>query len=296
MRQVGSYFDDVESRRQRSAAAVVASDPSCLPNLRLTVQRPRGVRGRQGPLCPTAGLASGHEPYKLDFTVTPEHVLKPRLMLVAAVADYAAAMGKIAADPAADVQAELAGFAEKADRVVSFFQLLGYDGPTVGGQLGGDRGKAVLNLLQFAVALQHEAGQVQRIRLLVRDQGSVVDTAIVQLRDQIDTWGQGDLSIVSYEYTDALERAYRNNRHRMSFAERQATAQMIFEAQAEERMLPSKAKTVLAALDETQAAQRELRQALLGNFSEKRKRQIAKENLDRITRALGMIAALGKTF
>lgn len=296
MREVATYFDDVETRRQRAAAAVVASDPSCLPRMPLRVQAPRNPRGKQGPLCSEGKPTPGHDAYTLDFSTTPDDVLKPRLMLIAAVADYGTALGKIVADPAADVSAELTSFAEKVDRVGSFLQLLGYDGPTLGGQLTSEEGKAIVNLLDFAVKLQHEADQVRAIRKLVQEDGGTVDEAIVALSEQIDTWGQGDLAGVTYAYTDALERAYRNNRKRMTFAERQATAHSIFEAQAEERMLPNRSKTVLAALGETQAAQKELREALLGNFSEKRKRQIAKENLDRITRALGMIAALGKAF
>ncbi len=296
MQGVATYFDDVETRRQRAAAAVVASDPSCLPRMPLQVQFPREPRGKQGPLCRNGKVARGHDPDVLDFSTTPDDVLKPRLMLIAAVADYGTALGKIAADPAADVNAELTGFAQKVDRVGSFLELLGYDGPSLGGQITSDEGKAIANLLDFAVRLRHEANQVRNIKVLVATRGHVVDEAIDQLEDQIATWGQGDLAGVSYAYTDALERAYRNNRYRMSFAERQSTAQSIFEAQAEEKSVPSRSKTVLAALDETHEAQVELRGALLGKFSEKRKRQIAKENLDRITKALGMIAALGKTF
>lgn len=294
MTGVATYFDDIETRRQRTAAAVVASDPSCLPEMPLKVQRPSEPRGKQGPLCRTNGVARGHDPDTLDFSTTPDDALKPRLVLIAAVADYGAALGKIAADPTADVQGELTAFAEKVDRVASFMQLLGYDGPTVGGQIASDEGKAVINLLQFAALLRHEADQVRRIRGRVAGQGAAVDTAIIALTDQVEIWAQGDVSNVTYEYVDALERAYRNNRYRMSFAERQATAQTIFEAQSEERALPKRSKTVVAALKEVQKAQTELRNALLGNFSEKRKRQIARENLDRITRALGMIAALGK--
>lgn len=294
MRGVATYFDDIESKRQRTAAAVVASDPSCLPEMPLKVQRPSQPRGKQGPLCRTNGLLPGYDADTLDFSTAPDDVLKPRLVLVAAVADYGTALGKIAVDPAADVKGELTSFAEKVDRVASFMQLVGYDGPTLGGQMSTEEGKAVLDLLQFAAFLRHEADQARNIHQLVEQRGVAVDKAIAELTEQIDVWGQGDLSNVTYEYVDALERAYKDNRYRMSFAERQAAAQTIFEAQSEERALPKRSRTVLAALGEVQKAQQELRQALLGNYSEKRRRQIAKENFDRITRALGMIATLGK--
>lgn len=297
MRSVAAHYDEIEQRRRRTAATVVASDPSCLPTMPLTVQSPDKPRGRQGPLCPTQGEAAGHSSYDLDFSPTPDNVLKPRLVLIAAVVDYGTALAKIVADPKADIKGDLTAFAQKVDRVGSLLSFVsGQDLPSVGGQLESEEGKAIANLLDFAITLQHEADQVKRVHMLVRGNGDTVDAALAEMTEQIDTWARGDLSGIQYEHTAALERAYRNSRYRMSFAERQATAQSIFEARGEEALLPQRTEIVLAAVGEVQAAQQELRDALSGRFSEKRRRQIAKENIDRLTRAMELVASLGRAF
>jgi hypothetical protein len=82
----------------------------------------------------------------------------------------------------------------------------------------------------------------------------------------------------------------------MSFAERRALAAEIFQAEDEEAQLSDKKKIVVAALQETQAAQKELREALLGHYTPAQKRRIAAINLDRITRAMKLVAGLGAAF
>jgi hypothetical protein len=296
MRDVSAYYDDIETRRRKAAAVVVASDTSCLPTLQLRVQTPARPRDKQGARC-AAENAKGPNIHVLDFSRTPDNILKPRLALIAAVVDYGTALGKIAADPEADVSAELTSFVEKVDRVGTFLSFVtGDDAPTLDGVRQSAEGKAVESLLKFAVKLQHEAHQAKRIKELVGKEGDKVDQALATLAVQVDVWARGDLEVITRERRVALEQAYEKGRRRMSFTERQTTAEAIFDAQDEQRRLGDLSDRILVALEEVQTAQKELRDAVVGKFSEKRKRQIAKENLNRLTQALEIIGSVGRAF
>jgi hypothetical protein len=236
-------------------------------------------------------------PYDLDFSPTAEAVLKPRLMLIAAIADYGKALGKVAADPEADISGELDDFVKKVDRVGTFLSLISGESLTTLASVRKDpKAVAIENLLVFANTLAHQAEQARKIRDLVRTDGDRVDAAIDALSADLDLWQRPELKSIAHERRAALERAYENGRRRMSFSERQATAEAVYEAQADEERAGDAADKVLTALSEMKEAQKELRGAVVGQFSEKRKRETARQNLDRLTRALELIASLGTAF
>lgn len=300
MAGTASYLDESENRRRAALAALVASDPNCLPDRRITLQRPtaENPRGSNAPLCPRNGRASqGYQTFQVDLTRTPEEVLKPRVIMITAVADYGRAIAKILDNKSADVTGELTRFAEKVDRVHSLVQLLAQDeSPTLGGQLQSDEGKSILALLEFVEDLHHEARQVGRVEALVERDGVKVDDALEKLRLHTSVRVAGTLRNYAFVNRNSLYRTYQNNRFGMSVAERRAAVMEIFLAQDYESELPQKAKLVDTALAETQAAQKGLRQALANRFTPAQRRKVAAENLDRITNAMKMVASIGTAF
>jgi hypothetical protein len=295
--QAAVYFDQVEADRRAAAAAFIARDPACPPVRKLQVQRP-GLRARPGaPLCPAGGKAApGYTLFVMDFG-GPEAVLKSRVLLIAAVADYGRALAKILDDKNADVQGELSGFAEKVDRVGSLVSLLAGDTvPSLGGQLESAQGKSIIALVQFAADLSHEADQVEQVQARVRADGDRVDRALDILAKEVTDRAAGSALNASYLQRNAMVKAYTDRARQMNYAERRAAVLEILEAEDREKGLPDKAKIVAAALAETKAAQKALRNALANQFTPAQRRRIAAENLDRITRAVKLVASVGVAF
>lgn len=300
MTKTAEYFDEAEARRRAALATLVASDPSCLPDPKIVMQRPtpENVRGRRAPLCPTGGKAArGYQTYTVQLGTTPEMVLKSRLLMVSAVADYGRALAKILDDKDADVTGEITSFAEKVDRVGSLLSFISGDElPTVGGLAESDEGKSILALLEFIEDLQHEAQQVRRVETLVEKDGDKVDEAVAALRIEASVRAAGTLRNYAFVNRNSLYDAYRNNRYKMSFADRRAAVIEILDARDYEAGLPDKGKVVDAALAELQAAQKGMRDALDNKFTPAQRRKAAAINLDRITNAMKMVASIGVAF
>jgi hypothetical protein len=288
-RGVSRYFDEVEAQRRETAAAVVASDPSCLPYTSLSVQVPRldNPGDPNAPLCVTGGRPlAGYDALALDLGPTPEAILRPRALLVTAVVDYGVALAEIVGNPKADVRERMAEFADKVERVG---RIIGLEG-AVAGPIG--------QLAAFANALAREAGQVKQVRTLVASEGGKVDAALVAIDEQIRVRLSGESAGLDTLYADALRRGYRRDRAKMVFEDRQRLARMTFEADVAAQRAPMRVAAVLDAIAETKAAQAELRNILLESkkWPRARREQAARINLERLTRALGHLAALGRAF
>jgi hypothetical protein len=299
MTSTAAYFDEAEARRHAALATLVASDPSCLPDKRVVMQRPTiGTRARKAPLCPAGGKAArGYQTYTVELGATPETVLTSRLLMVSAVADYGRALAKILDDKDADVTGEITSFAEKVDRVGSLLSFIAGDElPSAGGLVESDEGKSILALIEFVEDLQHEAQQVRGVEERVEKDGEKVDEALAALRIEASVRAAGTLRNFSYVNRNALYDAYSRNRYKMSFAERRAAVVEILEARDYEAGLPDKGKVVDAALAELQAAQQGMRDALANKFTPAQRRKAAAINLDRITNAMKMVASIGVAF
>ncbi len=302
-RRLSRYYDQLEDQRRETAAVVIASEPSCPPAATLRVQMPRQepVDGRPiAPLCyGKDGPKLGYDIFLLDLGPTPQTVREARAALVTAVADYGVALAKIVADPGADVSGDLTRFAEQADRVGSFVGLVaGKDVPSLGDAIGGAKGKAITDLVLFAQKLAHEAGQAHDIRALVAAEGVNVDNALSLILNDIEVRRPGETASLRLDQAAALRTAYLKERDRMSFAERRSLARMILDVEADGAVQERQDKDLSLAVTETQEAQAALRQAL-GNsrhWSKAMRQQVAAENLDRLTRALGLVAGLGRAF
>lgn len=289
------YFDAVEERRRAAAAALVASDPSCLPLSRLRIQVPLNPAAPPAPLCLADGVpAPGHTAFAIDIADSPRLILEPRIALLAAVADYADALAAILDAPNTDVAAELTAFADQATRVARFANVAaGTDIPGIDQAAASEQGQSLIALIAFASDLAREANDVRKVRALVVERGQAVDRALAALAIQVDVWGRGAARTADDLYGNALFRSYLNGRADLSAAQREDLAARVFAARAAARDGPARADAVKAAIDLAATAQGGLRDALAGRFTPAQRRAAARLNLDRITRALGLVASLG---
>lgn len=291
-----TYFDAIEQRRREAAAALVASDPSCLPATPLRIQVPTGPDAVQGaPLCIEYGAPPlrGYTSYDVDVGPSPRSILEPRVALLAAVADYADALALILDRPKADVSAEITAFADQVDRLARFTNFVaGTDLPDINAAAATEQGKSLVALIAFADELAREAGQTRDVRALVVAKGVVVDRALASLRDQVTVWGRGATANADDLYGNALFRTYLRNRTSLAPDEREALATRILLAREITRQGPARATAVADAIDLARKAQEGLRAALDGRLSPAQRRAAARLNIDRVTRALGLVASL----
>ncbi|MEG8038651.1 hypothetical protein QP166_04550 [Sphingomonas sp. LR60] len=188
-----SYFDAIEQRRREAAAALVASDPSCLPATPLRIQVPVSPSVPPAPLCLSGEAPSpGYTAFEIDIGSSPRAVLEPRIALIAAISDYADALAAILDAPKTDVSAEITAFADQADRIARFSNFVaGTDLPNVNAAVASEQGQSLVALIAFADALAREARQTRDVRALVVERGAVVDRALASLSAQVTTWGRG---------------------------------------------------------------------------------------------------------
>lgn len=289
-----SYFDAIEQRRREAAAALVASDPSCLPATPLRIQVPIAPTAPAAPLCladeaPTPGYTA----FEIDIGSSPRAVLEPRIALIAAISDYADALAAILEAPKTDVLAEITAFADQADRLARFSNFVaGTDLPNVNTAVASEQGQSVVALIAFASDLARAARQTRDVRAVVIERGAVVDRALASLSVQVTTWGRGAGRNADDLYGNALFRTYIRNRESLSADQREQLAARVFAARGAAKAGPARAAQVADAIDLAAKAQAELREALAGRLTPQQRRAAARLNIDRITRALGLLASL----
>ena len=289
-----SYFDAIEQRRREAAAALVASDPSCLPATPLRIQVPIAPTAPAAPLCLAGGApAAGYTAFEIDIGSSPRAVLEPRIALLAAISDYANALAAILDAPKTDVSVEITAFADQADRLARFSNFVaGTDLPNVNAAVASEQAQSLVALIAFASDLAREAGQTRDVRALVTGRGAVVDRALASLSVQVTTWGRGAARNADDLYGNALFRTYIRNRASLSADQREQLATRVFAAREAAKEGPARAAQVADAIDLAAKAQGGLRDALAGRLTSQQRRAAARLNIDRITRALGLIASL----
>ncbi len=289
-----SYFDAIEQRRREAAAALVASDPSCLPATPLRIQVPIAPTAPAAPLCLAGGApAAGYTAFEIDIGSSPRAVLEPRIALLAAISDYANALAVILDAPKTDVSVEITAFADQADRLARFSNFVaGTDLPNVNAAVASEQAQSLVALIAFASDLAREAEQTRDVRALVTGRGAVVDRALASLSVQVTTWGRGAARNADDLYGNALFRTYIRNRSSLSADQREQLATRVFAAREAAKEGPARAAQVADAIDLAAKAQGGLRDALAGRLTSQQRRAAARLNIDRITRALGLIASL----
>jgi hypothetical protein len=290
----GSYFDAIEQRRREAAAALVASDPSCLPATPLRIQVPIAPSAPVAPLCLSGAVpAPGYTAFEIDIGSSPRTVIEPRIALIAAISDYADALAAILDAPKTDVSAEITAFADQADRLARFNNFVaGTDLPNVNAAVASEQGQSLVALIAFASDLARESRQMRDVRALVIERGAVVDRALASLSTQVTTWGRGAARNADDLYGNALFRTYIRNRESLSADQREQLAARVFAAREAAKAGPARAAQIGDAIDLAAKAQAGLRDALAGRLTPEQRRAAARLNIDRITRALGLIASL----
>lgn len=295
VKAANGWFDAIEQRRRDAAAALVASDPSCLPMTSLRIQVPRASSAAQAPLCLDGDTpAAGYVAFDIDIGTSPRDILEPRLALLAAIADYVDALATILDEPKADVAAEITAFADQVDRVGRFANVAGTDLPDVNAAAATEQGQGLIGLIAFAAELAREARRTEAVRALVLERGDVVDRALSKIHEQVDGWGRGAARNAEDLYGNALFRTYLRNRRDLTAEQREQLAGRIFASREAARQVPARAATVAEAVDLARKAQAGLRDALAGKLTRDQRRAAARLNLDRITRALGLVASLAR--
>lgn len=289
-----SYFDTIEQRRREAAAALVASDPSCLPTTPLRIQVPIAPAAATAPLCLSDETpAPGYTAFEIDIGSSPRAVLEPRIALIAAVSNYADTLAAILDAPKTDVSAEITAFADQADRLARFSNFVaGTDLPNINAAVASEQGQSLVALIAFASDLAREARQTKDVRALVIERGDVVDRVLASLSVQVTAWGRGAARNTDDLYGNALFRTYIRNRAILSADQREQLAARVFAAREAAKDGPARAEQVADAIDLAAKAQAGLRDALAGRLTPEQRRAAARLNIDRITRALGLIASL----
>ena len=289
-----SYFEAIVQRRRDAAAALVASDPSCLPATPLRVQVPVTPTAPAAPLClANEAPAPGYTAFEIDIGSSPRAVLEPRIALISAISNYADALAAVLEAPKTDVSAEITAFADQADRLARFSNFVaGTDLPNINAAVASEQGQSLVVLIAFASDLAREARQTENVRALVIERGAVVDRALASLSVQVTTWGRGAARNADDLYGNALFRTYIRNRASLSADQREQLAARVFAAREAAKDGPARAAQVADAIDLAAKAQRGLRDALASRLTPQQRRAAARLNIDRITRALGLIASL----
>ncbi|MBB3693245.1 hypothetical protein [Sphingomonas sp. BK580] len=283
-----AYLDSVEQRRREAAAALVASDPSCLPATPLRLQVPTGAGASPAPLCPEGDTpAPGYAALSIDVGTSPRALLEPRVALLAAVGDYVEALATVVAAPTTDVSAELTAFAERVGRVAAAAGVADAD-PAA------PRGQGLVALAAFAAELAREARTAGKVRALVEERGDAVDRALAELRGEVEGWGRTAARSADDLYGNALFRTYLRHRADLTAEQREQLAARVFAAREAARTGPARAAAVADALALASTAQADLRAALSGRLTPAQRSAAAKLNLDRIARALALVATVAR--
>ncbi|WP_277981455.1 hypothetical protein [Sphingomonas phyllosphaerae] len=283
-----AYLDSVEQRRRDAAAALVASDASCLPATPLQIQVPMSAAAPPASLCPEGVTpAPGYAVLSIEVGTSPRALLEPRVALLAAVGDYVEALATIVAAPQADTSSELTAFAERVGRVVAAAGVTDADPAT-------PRGQSLVALAAFAAELAREARTAGKVRALVEERGDTVDEALAELRGEVEGWGRTAARTADDLYGNALFRTYLRHRTDLTAEQREQLAARVFAAREAARTGPARAAAVADALALASTAQADLRAALSGQLTPTQRRAAAKLNLDRIARALDLVATIAR--
>ena len=182
---------------------------------------------------------------------------------------------------------------DQADRLARFSNFVaGTDLPNVNATVASEQGQSLVALIAFAADLAREARQTTDVRALVIERGAVVDRALSSLSVQVTTWGRGAARNADDLYGNALFRTYIRNRESLSSDQRELLAARVFAAREAAKDGPARAVLVADAIDLAAKAQAGLRDALAGRLTPAQRRAAARLNIDRMTRALGLIASL----
>lgn len=287
-------IDDAEARRDRAYLTLIASDPHCSPVDPVYIFLPvRAVdaKGPAAPLCANGANAvlANHRVTSVSFRADWAEALKPTLLLIGAISDYGAALGRIVADPKPDISKQIADMAAKAAEAKTIAEGLTGESLPALPNLQSEQIKTSIALLDFVAALAHEAGQVKDIRALLATHGDKVNQAMLSLPEQIRQWQSVATTGYAQVTADNLRRAYQNERSGLDFEGRLALLTLYREAQSDVDNIRPTTNAFLKSVEELDKAQADLR-AALDNPTRAQRIKAADVSGKRIIEALGLIA------
>jgi hypothetical protein len=296
-----AYINDVRDRQRRAAAALVASDPNCVPMPIIRMQRaPLGTRNAPPPRCldQDAAPTPGWRAFEVRLEPLSLQALKPRILMITAIADYSAALAKIVGREKPDVSKEIEGFASKVDAVGGVLALAASDGPKATDLIAEPEAKAIIGVIQMAAELRREQDQVDAIRKRVAEDGNTVDAALKAVRGTVDVTLRGQDEASGFQEAGAMVDGYREGaKGGWDYTRRSSEALAILNARADAQGAGARVAVVLKALDEVSEAHAQLHELLKPNptLSEEQRRKragIAEERLFRALRLIGGLAVL----
>lgn len=302
-----AYFTQVVERRREANAALMASDPSCLPTrspksgryvIRVRILSPSASSSGRIPLClRPKETATDENSFELPLNSLGPDVMEPRLILLAAVADYGAALAKIGGRGNPDISKELTGIAEKLDDVGKLLDLAGANAPSAGDAIGSAKGKALIGLLQFAAELAHEQDQVDAIRKLDAEQGDKVDEGLLAIQEEIENFATIDHASFN-QIGNAQFQDYRRRSATWDYQRRNAAALLIIRGEDDPAAADASAEKIKGAVVELRSAHRMLHDLLQPNpqLSAEMRRKLDAITRERLWRALNLIAAAASAF
>lgn len=272
-------------RRARANAVIVASDPSCTGAIVVHIRI-----GSTGALCADEPGPQGTT-IALDTRPIADASVQPTLVMIAALADYAAALDKTLGAPNRDIAAELAALAAKAGEARALAEaLFGAGLPKIPTDLAGDQAKSAIKLAQFASDLAQEAGKVRRVRAIVAARDAEVGAISAELQKQVRDW-------VAFARTDAndttsrLRTVYNGQiRNSRPFEQRLAFVELLQSARVDENQVEARGKAMEAAVVLLGNSRATLARHLKGDFTETERRRIAAIEGKRIAEALRLLA------
>ena len=282
-----AYVDTVAARRIAANVVLVASDPACRWGSAIFVYQPTAAEiasDAKVPFCSAAAAGA----MRYDLRGISQDRLKPTMLLVAALADYAATLDAIVAQKAPDIAARLAGINAYADEAADLLKLNGGRDPLTNDAIA-DIGP-LLNGIAKGLA---EAAEARALFAESAAEDQHVTDAIARLKAAIRAWKR---SAHSDNQTTvlAMTRVFNRFGADWDFDRRQAFALRLAEADAAIARTDADADALMAALDRLAVAEADLRHIAEGRLSASQRAERARIARSQALWALGAIASAVK--
>ncbi|WP_156347019.1 hypothetical protein [Sphingomonas sp. Leaf33] len=218
-------------------------------------------------------------------------MLKPRLAVLAATADYASALAKVLDGKSPDLDEELGGIAGKLDDVGVIAGVAGVRVPSAASALGSKEGTALVAALQMVADLAHERRQVADIRRIALQSGDAVDAGLESILADMRDFAEADHdSVARAERANVL--VYRRQTDLRDFEQRRAVALALANVEEDFAASAASARQAEAAVLVLIEAHRDLRAVLQPDptLTAAQKKRVAEITRQRIWRALDLIS------
>jgi len=295
-----AFLSRVDLARRDANIELIAADPACGETDAAKVRNVPRVEAREerGWLCvPPRWRPDPHTDFSLQ-PLGPE--LEPTLDLVAALTSYSEALAEIVEDEAPDPMRPLLDALATAGAVQSTIQAVSnrQGGPVPA--VDDARVKAVGEFVGLLTELSHEAGQVKRIREVLRKHPRGAEPLIASLRADLEEWEQSraDDEVTRLAIVGAIRRRAIISRPPVPSAQRREAVTSYYNLQDAYSAAAKIHPALDVVLGELAAADANLRRVIVTNprLTDKERARIAELNRQRIVRALERITALITAF